>query len=188
MHTFIKKTAKLIFRDYQIYKIYFIDIQNYELSNLDINLQELSGVFRPIQLSDDHSAGFSGPEAYGYEYLSSLSHTEALAQCWYWYGERYKVRNFWPLNEKEAKLVDIETTQKARGMGIAPALIAYSCAQMKENGFKKLYARIWHSNKPSIKAFSKAGWQPLKTIIEFYFLGRKLRLEFISRKRKTFFF
>lgn len=35
--------------------------------------------------------------------------------CIYWYGERYRMRNFWSLRDREAKLVQIVTAPGHRG-------------------------------------------------------------------------
>lgn len=107
-------------------------------------------------------------------YLGAESHTFACyagdqiaGVCIYWFAERYKKRNFWPLKESEAKLIQIVTVPTMRGKGIAATLIAASCRDMLDKGFSRTYARIWHSNTPSIRAFERAGWLRIAIIIEF---------------------
>jgi RimJ/RimL family protein N-acetyltransferase len=87
--------------------------------------------------------------------------------CFYWFGERYKTRNFWPLKGGEAKLVQIIVAPSARGRGVAPELIRASGMQMRNAGFENLFARIWHSNNASISAFKKAGWGRVAFVLEF---------------------
>jgi GNAT superfamily N-acetyltransferase len=94
-----------------------------------------------------------------------LQQDTVVGICIYWYGERYLKRNFIRLQAQQAKLVHIETLPTMRGKGIASQLIRYSAAMMATSGFTRLYARIWHSNTPSIKSFTNAGWQYLTTIV-----------------------
>ena len=104
-----------------------------------------------------------------------------LALCVYWHGERYRQRNFWPLGNDEAKLIEIITVPEMRGQGLAAALIAHSCAAMFEQGFRCAYARIWHSNAPSLSAFRKAGWTQVATVFDVYPLALPWRLRFVRR-------
>lgn len=87
--------------------------------------------------------------------------------CFYWFGERYKPRGFWPLAQGEAKLVQIIVSPAVRGRGVAPELIRASARAMADAGFSSLYARIWHSNGPSLRAFEKAGWLRMAFVLEF---------------------
>ena len=89
-----------------------------------------------------------------------------VALCVYWYGDRYLTRNFWPLKEKEAKLVQVYTLPDMRGKGLAPMLIQYSTDVMIERGFVTLFARVWHSNHSSRKAFEKSNWVAVSTVVE----------------------
>ena len=86
--------------------------------------------------------------------------------CFYWFGERYQKRNFLQLKEGEAKLVQIVTDPLMRGKGVAQTLIAMSSLDMQRRGFSRLFARIWHSNTPSLRAFERAGWMRKGLIIE----------------------
>jgi len=105
--------------------------------------------------------------------------------CFYWFGDRYKRRGFWPLGEDEAKLVHIVVSPTARGRGVAPKLIQASAQSMVHAGFSSLYARIWHSNGPSLHAFEKAGWLRTAFVLEFNPFGAKrrkrLQWSFVSR-------
>ncbi len=108
-------------------------------------------------------ASYAGPEALAY----ACRDGERIAGvCFYWHGERYKTRNFWPLKPGEAKLVQIITAPDMRGKKVAGTLIAGSCAQVLQAGFVRAYARIWHSNEPSLRAFAGAGWTRRALILE----------------------
>lgn len=104
-----------------------------------------------------------------------------IGACWYWHGETYRRRNFWPLQAREAKLVQVTTALNYRAKGVAEDLIRFSSAAMFQKGFNRLYARIWHSHVASLRAFEKAGWHEIALVLEIYPLGRKLRL--VRRRR-----
>lgn len=92
--------------------------------------------------------------------------------CFYWAGDLYRRRNFWPLAADEAKLVQIVTLPEMRGRGIAGDLIAWSSRAMFDRGFRQLFARIWHSNKPSWRAFERAHWKRAALVVEISPLKR----------------
>jgi L-amino acid N-acyltransferase YncA len=98
-----------------------------------------------------------------------------VAACWYSYGDTYKRRNFWPLQERQAKLVQITTAPSCRGKGVAQDLIYFSAQEMFKLGFEALYARVWHSHTASLRAFGNAGWKVIAWVIEIEPLGRKFR-------------
>src|SRR5687767_1260986 len=105
-----------------------------------------------------------GPDTVG---LGLFIGGERACACWIWYGERYRrERNFWPLADKEAKLVQIETDPKFRGRGLAGRLLAHARVEMRRRGFTRMYARIWHSNEPSVRVFTKAGWTYERFVLE----------------------
>jgi len=96
-----------------------------------------------------------------------------VALCYFWYGERYKTRNFWPLREREAKLVQVVTSPRHRRKGAATALIARASSEMFASGFERLYARVWHSHAVSVLTFEKAGWEQCAAVIEVNPFRRK---------------
>ena len=98
-----------------------------------------------------------------------------VAACWFWYGATYQRRNFWPLAEGEAKLVQVNTAAEHRNRGIAQCLIGYSSRQMFQSGFGRLYARAWHSNTPSLRAFARAGWHEVAFVVTMEPFGQRLR-------------
>ena len=114
-------------------------------------------------------------------YLGSESEAFGLADgaglaavCFFWHGDRYnRERGFWPLGPRQAKLVQIVVDPAARGKGLATRLIQASAAWMHLQGWEVLYARVWHSNHPSLKAFERAGWERIAFVAEVYPLGSK---------------
>jgi len=124
----------------------------------------------------------------GSQLFACILDEQIVSVCAYWYGERYLQRNFWPLKKNEAKLVQLFTAPEARGKGIAQKLIQYSSQKMVEKGFKGLYARVWHSNYPSRKAFQNSQWDTIATVIELHPVKKlkpiRLRVGKSTRKPK----
>jgi GNAT superfamily N-acetyltransferase len=134
-----------------------------------------------VRLLEDHSilgsttpevrglSEYAGPGAVGFV---ATVNEKVVGACWYWHGARYRSRGFIKLPPTAAKLVQITVDPEYRGRGIAPVLIGRSSRIMAERGFTELYARIWHSNRSSLAAFTKAGWQDLGLVT---LLNTKLR-------------
>ncbi len=117
--------------------------------------------------------------------LGAFIGDKRAAACWIWYGERYKrERNFWPLGPTEAKLVHIETNSDFRGRGIGTQLLAFAGTTMRDRGFTKLFARIWHNNTPSIRVFTKAGWRYEHFVLEMEPLRLGKRMRFTLKGRR----
>ena len=110
-------------------------------------------------------AGYMGEEALGF---ACVEGGRILGLCFYWYGDRYRQRNFWPLAPGQAKLVQIITLPEARGRGVATELIRLSMASVTAAGFTRAYARVWHSNTASYRAFERAGWQRIALVAEVH--------------------
>lgn len=130
-------------------------------------------------------AGYAGP---GSDAYACIDGARIVGVCFYWHGERYRTRNFWPLQPGEAKLVQIVTVPDMRGRGIARSLIEHSAARMFDSGYRRVYARVWHSNLPSLAAFKAAGWGPVALVITVnpLRLSRpwRLRLPWLTAKRR----
>lgn len=92
--------------------------------------------------------------------------------CFHWYGRRYSLQRFWPLQDGEAMIVQIVTTPAARGRGVARALIQHSAHAMAARGMRTLWARVWVTNTPSSAAFLAAGWRQVAWVLEFNPLRR----------------
>jgi ribosomal protein S18 acetylase RimI-like enzyme len=116
---------------------------------------------------------YAGPGAHVFAWIQDQ---EIVAVCAFWHGDRYAERAFWPLKPGEAKLVQVVVDPASRGRGIATRLIEHSAAQMHEFGFTRLYARVWHSNEPSLRAFQAARWYRIASVVELRLLGLGPRL------------
>lgn len=72
----------------------------------------------------------------------------------------------WPLKDGEAAMMDIATEEAERGRGLAVEMIRATSGIYEEKGHKRLLAFIWWSNRPSVRAFSKAGWRRIGLALE----------------------
>jgi RimJ/RimL family protein N-acetyltransferase len=187
MKELIKKLFKCVFGDYSIYHIYSRS-KNGKSRPLT-NPSEFH--FSPLAKSDVEGNNeevirdqtwYHGANTYAY---GCIEGSRIVAVCYFWYGERYRERNYWPLLDDEAKLVQIVTLPEMRGRGVATRLISYAASDMFENGFNRIYARIWHSNAPSLKAFESAGWHRVASIAELYPMRRKRPLRMVLRTAST---
>jgi ribosomal protein S18 acetylase RimI-like enzyme len=106
------------------------------------------------------------------------------ALCFYWYGERYRARNFWPLRAGEAKLVQIIVDPPYRGRGIATQLIRASAQAMAAERFRALYGRVWVSNAASAAAFRSAGWERIALVCTGLPFGMQRRVRSVMRWRR----
>ena len=106
--------------------------------------------------------------------------SDIVAVIFFWFGETYRTRNFWPLRENEAKSVHMLTIPEMRGRGLASALKMHASKAMFNQGFERIYSRIWHSNRPSIRANEKLGARHIAAVIEInpLRLPKPWRLEF----------
>jgi GNAT superfamily N-acetyltransferase len=178
---YIKFFLHKLLGNYSFYRIYTVDLDNYKnptSNNLIIgsvkNLEEFKRSSDPL-IRDLFQ--YAGKETYAF---GIWINGELASVCWYWFGNKYKGRNFWPLQADEAKLVQINTAQHFRGYGYASKLIAYSAYEMKKLGFRWLYARVWHSHKLSIRIFEKARWICIAYVIEIFLFGVK-KLRFVYK-------
>lgn len=167
----LKPLARLAFGDYGIYHIYKSQVPERDPSP-GAAVEEADAA--RVRSSDDElvsaQSGYAGHESRCFVRVEA---DRLLAVCFYWYGERYRERGFWPIGEGEAKLVQIVTAPQARARGVARELIAESTRRMLHAGFHTLYARVWHSNTPSIRAFEGAGWVRIATVVEVNPLRRR---------------
>jgi GNAT superfamily N-acetyltransferase len=144
-----------------------------------LTLAAIQDPLDPALTSDDdlrRLRGYTGDEAQAF---GAWWEGELAGVCWYWWGALYRTRNFWPLGDGEAKLVQVTVAKPFRGRGIAGQLIAYSAAEMMRRGFGVLYARIWHSHSASIAAFETAGWVPVAFVAEVAVRGFTKRLRVV---------
>jgi len=189
MKNFAKKLAHIILGDYSAYHVYARTCQGGAAPQLSTALPfRVAEVDEPaIKLSADalirEQAGYAGTGAHAY---ACFDGDRIVGLCFYWFGDRYLKRNYWPLAEGEAKLVQIVTLPEIRGRGVATSLIESSLQDMGQKRFTRSYARIWHSNMPSIRAFDRAGWLRIALVIEINPLRRSqsIRMRFNTRAEK----
>jgi RimJ/RimL family protein N-acetyltransferase len=178
----LHSVARKIFGEYAFYVIY--GAQPDKVAEVDRNACALGPIpnVGEIERSEDPAlralAQYSGDEALAF---GAWLDGRLTAVCSFWFGARYATRNFWPLRPHEAKLVQIVTSEAFRGRGIASKLIAYASREMGKLGFRRLYARIWHSNRASVSAFRKAGWEYTGLVVEIFPFGAKKPWRFVRR-------
>lgn len=181
MNAAIRGIAHALLGDYEIYRIYRRDLDPTETP------PPRGVAFEPILSPDLLMASpdpelrthvtYSGDGAHGF---GAWVGGKLAGSCWYWMPERYqRDRNFWPLQNDEAKLVQISVSAGAQGRGVGGALMHYAEARMARLGVRRAYARIWHSNEPSIRMFLKAGWSEVASVTVIRPLG--LRFRFVKR-------
>jgi GNAT superfamily N-acetyltransferase len=169
----IRRLARVIFRDYSFYHIYCHEYAG-EMPAWDRQLRFQPVGCDAIASSKDEiivqQAWYHGEYSVAY---ACMKGSRIAALCFFWYGERYSARNFWPLSQGEAKLVQIVVLPDMRGQGIARSLIQFAAQDMHHRGFRNLYARIWWSNTPSIRAFERAGWKRVAAVVDACVVFRK---------------
>lgn len=164
-----KRLARAFLGEYSIYCIYSRPLENEAPAEMkpsgNFRLETVDGA--AIDASPDplirEQSDYAGFESRAY---ACFENGRIVGVCFYWFGGRYLQRNFWPLKEREAKLVQIISLPEVRGRGVATALIDRSSRDMGYCGFERLYARIWHSNTPSLRAFERAGWTEVAVVVE----------------------
>lgn len=174
MTNFIKRLLRFLFGEYSFYYIYGRNCTSEIAISLATKFRLVPVERNEINNSADEliiqQAWYFGDGSHAY---ACMDGSRIIALCFFWYGERYRQRNFWPLADKEAKLVQLIVLPEMRGRGIAGNLIKFSTKDMSRRGFRYMYARIWWSNTPSLRVFERAGWRRVATVFEIYLLDRK---------------
>lgn len=175
MKVILKKVLAVLLGDYEIYWVYRKDIPS---SVVDTKLS--AGVsFKTLSEDDllnksglfEQQKNYLGEQAIGYGLYAD---GQLVSACFYWFAERYKQRGFICLPNNAAKLVQIVTAPQQQGKGYAAMLLSQSAVAMQRQGFKQLYARVWHNNHASNAIFKKNQWQRLYLRIRVFPLGRSL--------------
>ncbi|WP_426320350.1 GNAT family N-acetyltransferase [Pseudoduganella sp. R-43] len=175
MKALLKQLARAVLGDYSIYRVLQ---RRASAGPAPMPPQAAGFVIGPVQRAEIEAspdpvmreqAFYAGEGARAY---ACRDGGQIVGLCFYWYGERYLPRGFWPLQDKQAKLVQIITAPAMRGRKVAPALIAASGADMAAQGFDCLFARVWHNNHPSLRAFAAAGWTRCALVVELNPLRR----------------
>ena len=102
-----------------------------------------------------------------------------LGTLWCWYGERYARRGFIALGDEEVKIVHVYTTPASRGRGVGSRLLRHACAELLSGRFRAVLARVWITNRASVRMFVGAGFRPAQLVIVVrpWPLRRPLRFE-----------
>lgn len=190
MKYFVKSIVRRFLGPYSAYRIYTwaeedetqpVNFPNDTFQVVPVEPSEIARCVSPLIQDQVNNAG-PGSRVY-----ACYEHGNIVSLCFYWFGDRYRQRNFVSLAPGEAKLVQIVTIPERRGHGAASRLIAESCRAMAKEGYHRMYARIWHSNTASIHAFERAGWRRAELILEFRpFSGiRPIRIKLKNRAAKS---
>lgn len=185
--SWIGRALRVVLGDYAIWRIYRCDLADHRPADLSAWLAQ-GYQFREVSRAEIEASGNADIRARAF-YAGEGAHIFAVChrgeivclEC-FWHGERYRQRNFWPLEEGQAKAVEIYTAPEWRGKGLATALKAYTDGWMKEHGFRHLFSRVWFTNRSSCRMSEKAGWKNVAIVAEFtpFRLNRTIRL--IRRK------
>lgn len=166
MIAFIRRLAHALLGDYALYRIWQFDTRSSETPSgpLQVRALQASELTAPAVAPELKAAGwYFGEDSLAF---GCFDGPQLVGLTFYWHGQRYQTRRSWPIDAQAAKLVHIVTASAHRGRGVASALIAQSSQAVLGRGFKKLYARIWHSNTPSLAAFARAGWRPCGWLVQ----------------------
>ncbi len=163
----LKRLARVLLGDYGIYRVYVCeppwlganDAPSFEVGPLAP--EELAQAGEELSELD----WYFGPECHAYACRDGGA---LIAVAFFWHGERYRQRNFWPLRAGEAKLVQLLTIRAARGRGAATILVREATRAMFGQGFSKVFARVWHSNRASVSAFERAGFRRCADVVEVF--------------------
>lgn len=164
--TFARTLLRLFLGDYSAYYIYKADT-----SRLPI-MDDTSGTVKAIDgavIRADHAAfardlhGWSGPGLFFF----GCFHRDILAGiCVYASGSKNTQQDFWPLKQGEATLLQVITRPDMQNRGVGRTLIRESGRLMMKEGVQTVYARVWHSNAPSLHAFDRSGWKRVALMVE----------------------
>jgi RimJ/RimL family protein N-acetyltransferase len=178
----LKRLARAVLGDYSLYRIYALEPASTDAAPGSLDLREVTDMAVLSNARFDEIRALENYRGDDATCFAVFEEDTPVAACWFWFGDTYKQRNFWPLQVRHAKLVQITTALPYRGKGYAPMLLAFAAAEMKQRGFEKLYARIWHSNAPSIAAFEKAGWRYVAFVAELYPFGKTRPWRVVRRR------
>ncbi len=187
MKELAKKLIRMLCGDYSIYYIYSRSQEDLPATSEKTTTFSVKGIDAiAIKSSSDllirKQVGYTGADTHAY---ACFDDDRIVGVCFYWFGNRYLERNFWSLADKEAKLVQIISLPDMRGRGVATLLVSSSFQDMMRQGFHRVYARIWHSNIPSLRAFERAGWARIALVFEINPLRQKnpIRVYFNYKNR-----
>lgn len=161
LKSLVKDALAGLFEDYRINWIYASAAGDAEsgnqpdsihiISGEDVHALEASSTPKVKNSVSFNKAGLEGYVLTENGKIASVAHFADAAH--------YDRAGTWPIAQDEVALMDIATEEQAKGKGHAARLIAYATRLYRQSGKRRLIAFIWWSNKPSIRAFTKAGWK-----------------------------
>jgi ribosomal protein S18 acetylase RimI-like enzyme len=102
-----------------------------------------------------------------------------LCITWFWTPNDPRAQRDFPfMAADEAVMVDLLTAPECRGRNYAPAITRHAERALAEEGFRRVWTWVWHSNIPSQRVFEKAGWtyDHFLAVFALRGLARPLRL------------
>lgn len=174
-----KRALHAALGDYQYWKVFCIDLPQPALELPEdvairpVTADELDAV--PDSGMRDRGV-FGGDGALGFGLFVA---DELVAVQWYWWGERYQAERdgrSWVLPPDAAKSLGLYTRPEYRGQGHAMVLKQHTAHLMGQRGFARLYSRIWHSHKSSIRVSRKIGWRVVGSYVEVSPFSRRIQL------------
>ncbi|RLK51648.1 hypothetical protein DFR31_1593 [Alkalispirillum mobile] len=175
----LKRVLHTALGDYHYWKVFYIDLPQ---PPVDLPAEVSIRPIKPEELEDVPDQGmrerkvFGGNGAQGFGLFVD---GELAAVQWYWWGERYQAERkgrSWVLPPDAAKSLGLYTRPEFRGRGYAPLLKRHTAHLMAQQGFTRLYSRIWHSHKSSIQVSRKTGWRVAGSYIEICPFSRRIKL------------
>jgi GNAT superfamily N-acetyltransferase len=162
MKTLFKRVLATVFETYELNRVYRRDLAA-PAADRQAGSVPLVGPIRSMaevqeageQRLRDH-AWYFGERAAGY---GIWDEGQLVCLCWIWRHDDPRMpASFQGLPATDAVLVDVLTATTHRGRNLAAQIIQHAEQEQAANGVRRMWAWIWHSNHPSIRTFSKAGW------------------------------
>jgi ribosomal protein S18 acetylase RimI-like enzyme len=188
----LKAFATSVLGQYEIYRVLELNPdQRAEESSVRDNRTHLRPLYDLAQLSGAPAPEIQALARYSTDdakcFVAEDQHSgEVVAACWFWFGTAYVRRNFWPLRQDEAKLVQITVAHAHRNRGVGQQLLHHASGSMFSAGFRRLYARVWHSHSASLAAFRKTGWREIALVVTAQPFGKTIRLVMPRRAQQTY--
>jgi ribosomal protein S18 acetylase RimI-like enzyme len=180
----LKKIAQTVFKDYQINRIYALNEPD-DGNHAPIQIESgavIQSITSPAVIDTspdprirDH-AWYAGEHAYGY---GIWEENQLICMCWFWSPRHPGMPGrFSNLRDDELVLVDLITSPQCRGKGYALAITRFAVSDLRKKGYARFLTWVWHSNTPSIRVFTKAGWSYTYFLIELRFAFMRDYLRF----------
>ena len=154
-----QKILDAIVGKYDLWRIFSVETERCAEPDGAFRIDEISdlGIFQEVGLDESlRRSNWHRPGAMGFK---AMDGDELAGVCWFWPGPLLGGRNVGRQPEDCAELIQVTVGEINRGKGLAQRLIVYGAWRMKEMGYRRLLAQVWHSNESSIRAFQKAGWE-----------------------------